>query len=335
MLILGIETSCDETSVAIVEDGSKVYSNVIISQIKNHREYGGVVPEIASRKHTENISYVLDQAFKQANLTSNDIDAVAVSHKPGLFGALIIGVTAAKVISLVNDIPLVGVNHVIGHIYANFLSDEKPLFPFICLVVSGGHTFVAKVEDHLHFEILGRTRDDAAGEAFDKVARYLGLGYPGGPIIDKLAQQGNGQNYKFPRAMLSDSLDFSFSGLKTAVINKVNNLTDDPLSLDKQVVCDLVSGFQESVVSVLVDKTIAASKQNAIDNICIAGGVSANKKLRDEFAQACHIHNKSLYIPKFEYCTDNAAMIASAGYYKLEKGLVDGYDLNIEASFSL
>lgn len=335
MLMLGLESSCDETSASIVKDGDTVLSNVIVSQIKVHKEYGGVVPEIASRKHTENISVVLDQAFKKAGVGYQDIEAVAVTHQPGLFGSLIIGVTAAKTISLLNKIPLVGVNHIIGHIYANFIGPEKPQFPFVCLVVSGGHTFIARVDHHLHFEIIGRTRDDAAGEAYDKVARFLGLGYPGGPIIDSLAMQGDPSLFRFPRAIVKDTFDFSFSGLKTAVINKVRAMTDDPHALSKEVVCDIAAGFQDSVVDVLVSKTIQAAHQTGIHTLCIAGGVSANKGLRARFQEVCDAEGMALHIPPFEYCTDNAAMIAVAGYHKLQLGGVDTLDMPILANFSL
>lgn len=333
MLILGIETSCDETSASIVRDGVEVHSNVIISQIKAHKVYGGVVPEVASRKHTENISFVLDKCFKDANLRPSDMDAVAIANEPGLFGALVVGCAAAKTFSFVNDIPLIGINHVLGHLYGNYLSGKAPEFPYIALTVSGGHTFISKVTDHLEFEILGSTRDDAAGEAYDKVARFLGLGYPGGPIVDKLAAQGDDSMFVFPKAMQKDGYDFSFSGLKTAVINKVLSLTDEPETLSEKIVMDLCAGFQKSVVEILVDKTILAAKNNNINNIVVAGGVSANKALRSFFQQKCNENNFELFIPDFVYCTDNAAMIASLGFFKYKKGLTDDLTLKASPSF--
>lgn len=335
MLIMGIESSCDETAASIVKDGVEVLSNVVISQIKSHAKYGGVVPEVASRKHTENISYVLDKCFSDAGITYKDLDAVAVSHQPGLFGALIVGVTAAKTISYVADVPFIGVNHVLGHVYGNYLSDKKPEFPYISLIVSGGHTFIAKVTGHYDYEIIGRTKDDAAGEAYDKVARLMGLGYPGGPIVDSLAVEGDPSKFVFPRALDGVGYDFSFSGVKTAVINRVHDLTDDPFTLSKETVCDICAGFQDSVVDILVRKTIAAAKEFGMDKVLLAGGVSANKGLRKRFEEVTSKEGYDLYIPEFKYCTDNAAMIASAGYFKYKNGETDNLDLKINPNFSV
>lgn len=318
MLILAIETSCDETSAAVVRDGHEVLSNVISSQIEFHKKYGGIVPEVAARKHIEVISPVIKEALEQAECGFKEIDAVAVTYGPGLVGSLMVGLCAAKAIAWSLGKPLVGVNHLEGHIYANFLSPHPtphtphPLgFPFICLLVSGGHTMIIKVNGHGQYETLGRTRDDAAGEAYDKVARFLGLGYPGGPVIDKLAREGDPNAVKFTRP-LPEGYDFSFSGIKTAVVNYVSH-TPHPIPHTP----DLCASFQQAVVDVLVEKTVRAARETGCPAVSLAGGVSANSLLRAQLKEQGEGEGLRVHIPPFEYCTDNAAMIASAGYYRL------------------
>ncbi|BCS80740.1 tRNA (adenosine(37)-N6)-threonylcarbamoyltransferase complex transferase subunit TsaD [Anaerocellum diazotrophicum] len=321
MLVLGIETSCDETSAAIVEDGRRVLSNVIYSQTDIHHQFGGVVPEIASRKHVEKISYVVDMAFKQAGLAIHDIDGIAATYGPGLVGSLLVGLSFAKALSYARKLPFVAVNHIEGHIYANFITYPQLTPPLIVLVVSGGHTNLIILKDFDVYEVVGKTRDDAAGEAFDKIARYLGLGYPGGPAIDKIAKHGDEDKYKYPVAGV-DGYNFSFSGIKSAVINHVHGLWQKK---EEFRIEDVAASFQKTVVSMLVEKTISLSLETNIRKIAVAGGVAANSRLRSEFYKKCAEHNIEFFVPELIYCTDNAAMIASCGYFKLQKGIVSSY----------
>ena len=315
MIILAIESSCDETAMAIVEDGRKILSNTVYTQIAIHTMYGGVVPEVASREHIKKVTYVLDDALKQANLTFDDIDAVAVTKEPGLIGSLMVGVNTAKTISLCFNKPLIYVNHIHGHIYANYL-EEDFTFPLLALVVSGGHTELVLMKDHMDFEILGETLDDAVGEAYDKVARVVGVGYPGGPIIDKMASQGV-PVYPLPHIKLSkDSLDFSFSGLKSAVINLCHNANQRGETIDAN---NLAASFQNAVIDVLVSKTSKAATMYNVKQVIIAGGVAANKGLRNAMKDKMDELGIKLTVPEFKYCTDNAAMIAAAGYHKYIK----------------
>lgn len=326
ILILAIESSCDETAAAVVKNGRSVLSNVISSQIDLHKLYGGVVPEIASRKHIEKINQVIEEALREADATLDDLDAIAVTYGPGLVGALLVGVAEAKAISFAKDIPLVGVHHIEGHISANYIENLELEPPFLCLVVSGGHTHLVIVKDYGEFEILGRTRDDAAGEAFDKVARAIGLGYPGGPKIDKLSKQGNAYAMDFPKAKVADApYDFSFSGVKSAVLNHLNKckMMGEPI-----VEADIAASFQRCVVEVLVDHAIAAAKDYHISKLAIAGGVASNQTLRGAMKQACENNGIQFYYPSPIFCTDNAAMIGVAGYYEYIKGTRHGWDLN-------
>lgn len=325
-LILAIESSCDETAAAVVRNGREVLSNVISSQIDLHTLYGGVVPEIASRKHTEQINQVIEEALKKADVTLDDIDAIAVTYGPGLVGALLVGVSAAKAICFARKIPLVGVHHIEGHISANYIENKELEPPFVCLVVSGGHSHLVKVNDYGSYEILGRTRDDAAGEAFDKVARAIGLGYPGGPKIDKVSYDGNPDAIVFPRAHVQGSLyDFSFSGLKSAVLNYLNSCE---MKGEKIVQADVAASFQKAVVDVLVDHSMQAIREFDIKKFAIAGGVASNSHLRTALEEACKKEGVAFYRPSPILCTDNAAMIGAAGYYEFIKGNVSGYDLN-------
>jgi N6-L-threonylcarbamoyladenine synthase len=312
MIILGVETSCDETSVAVVKDGKEVLSNVVFSQIDIHQKYGGVVPEIASRHHIEKIIYVFDQAIKESNITFNDIDAIAVTVNPGLIGSLLVGYNAASALALAFNKELIEVDHIHGHIYANYLESDFE-FPLLALVVSGGHTQLVLMKDHMEFEIIGETLDDAVGEAYDKVARVLGIGYPGGPIIDQLAKKGK-PTYKLPIAWLDkDRYDFSFSGLKSAVTNLVNTHQMKQIVINHE---DLAASFQESVITVLVEKTIKAIKEHHIKHVVIAGGVAANMGLREVMQQKINqLDGVKLTVPSLKYCTDNAAMIAVGGYF--------------------
>lgn len=322
--ILGIETSCDETSAAVVRNGQELLSNVISSQMEVHRRFGGVVPEVASRRHVERITLIIQDALDQAGVTQRDLSAVAVTQGPGLVGALLIGVSAAKALSFSTNLPLVGVHHIAGHIYASHL--VEPLhFPLVALVASGGHTELIYMPSHNRFERLGRTRDDAAGEAFDKVARVLGLPYPGGPRIDQLAKEGQ-PSLNLPRAWLEpDSLDFSFSGLKSAVINRIHNANQR----DEQVnSADLAASFQQSVVEVLTEKAIRAVHRKGVQELVLAGGVSANSELRDALTRRCKKEGIRLRIPPLKLCTDNAAMIAAAGTYRYWEGQLADYTLN-------
>ena len=326
ILILGIESSCDETAAAVIKNGRTVLSNVISSQIELHTLYGGVVPEIASRKHIEKINQVIEEALSEANVTLDDLDAIAVTYGPGLVGALLVGVAEAKAICFAKDIPLVGVHHIEGHVSANYIehSDLEP--PFLCLIVSGGHTHLVLVKAYGEYEIIGRTRDDAVGEAFDKVARAIGLGYPGGPKIDKLAKEGNGDAIRFPKAKIEDApYDFSFSGVKSAVFNHINGCK---MKGEEIVEADIAASFQKAVTDVLVEKTIAAAKAYKMDKIAIAGGVASNSALRQSMKVACDRENFYLSYPSPIYCTDNGAMIGVAGYYEYMKGTRHGWDLN-------
>jgi len=315
-MILGIETSCDECAAAVVAEGRRVLSNVISSQVDIHREYGGVVPEIAARKHIESISFIVQEALNQAKVSLDDIKGIAVSNGPGLVGALLVGLNFAKSIAFVKGLPLYGVHHIFSHICANYLEEEwEP--PFMCLVVSGGHTHLIEVSDYNNCQVLGRTRDDAAGEAFDKVGRTLGLPYPGGPEIDRLANSGT-PSISFPRSRFNDSLDFSFSGLKSAVLQYLQKN-------GQENVADIAASFQQAVIDVLVSRTLEAAEKRGLNKIALAGGVAANKGLRDAITEAAKQNGLALSLPKAVYCTDNAAMVASAAYFR---GSPDNYDLN-------
>lgn len=328
--ILAIETSCDETSVAIVKNGSEVLVNLISSQIEIHKLFGGVVPEVASRKHVEVINILLEKALDEANLEKNEITAIAVTYGPGLIGSLLVGIAAAKTLSFLLGIPLIGVHHISGHIYANHLI--KPLeFPLIALVVSGGHTELIYMKDHLDYELLGQTRDDAVGEAFDKVARVLNLPYPGGPQIDRLAEKGI-SNIPLPRAVMDNKYDFSFSGLKSAVINVIHNAEQKNETIKSE---DMAASFQEAVIDVLVNKTLLALKEKKVSNLIVAGGVAANSGLRKTLGEECKKINVKLSIPPIELCTDNAAMIGSAGYFYYINKIWSNLDLNGVASLSI
>ena len=332
-LILGIESSCDETAAAVVKNGREILSNVINTQIDLHKIYGGVVPEIASRKHIENIDVVVEEALSNANVTIDDIDAIAVTYGPGLVGALLVGVSFAKGYAYANKKPLVPVHHIKGHIMANFIAHKDLEPPFVCLVASGGHSHIVLVEDYTKFKILGRTRDDAAGEAFDKISRVLGLGYPGGPLIDKLSKEGNPASIKFPRVRIDkDSYDFSFSGVKTAVINYLHKAEQQGIKINKADVC---ASFQEAVTDVLCEHTIEASIKNNVKTITLAGGVASNSRLREKMAMLSKEHGIKLLFPPPILCTDNAAMIACAGYYGYLENAFADLSLNAVASLSI
>lgn len=324
--ILAIESSCDETAAAVVRNGREVLSNIIYSQIALHTEYGGVVPEIASRKHIEKINQVIEQALTDADKELYDMDAIAVTYGPGLVGALLVGVSEAKAISFASGIPLVGVHHIEGHISANYIEDKNLEPPFICLVVSGGHSHLVVVKDYGTYEIIGRTRDDAAGEAFDKVARSIGLGYPGGPKIDKVSKEGNPDAIHFPRAKVGNSeYDFSFSGLKSAVLNYLNSCR---MKGEEINTADVAASFQKAVIDVLVEHSIDAVSKYHYNKFAIAGGVASNSALRRAFEERCKEKNIAFYHPSPVYCTDNAAMIGAAAYYEYQKGIRHGFDLN-------
>jgi len=325
-LILAIESSCDETAASVVKNGRTILSNVISSQIELHKLYGGVVPEIASRKHIEKINQVIEEALEQAEVTLDDLDAIGVTYGPGLVGALLVGVAEAKAISYAKKLPLVGVHHIEGHVSANYIEHPELEPPFMCLIVSGGHTHLVIVKDYGEFEILGRTRDDAAGEAFDKVARAIGLGYPGGPKIDKLSKEGNPDAIVFPKAKLENGpYDFSFSGVKSAVLNYINKCKMQGEEFDR---ADLAASFQKAVVDTLVEKAVKAAKEYHMDKLAIAGGVASNNTLRSAMEKACEREGISFYHPSPIFCTDNAAMIGVAAYYEYKKGTRHGLDLN-------
>lgn len=324
--ILAIESSCDETAAAVIKNGREVCSNIIFSQIELHKLYGGVVPEIASRKHIEKINQVIEEALSEASLSLENIDAIAVTYGPGLVGALLVGVAEAKAIAYATNKPLVGVHHIEGHIAANYIENLDLEPPFMCLVVSGGHTHLVKVLDYDQFEIVGKTRDDAAGEAFDKVARAIGLGYPGGPKIDALAKEGNKEAIAFPRAKVDgNEYDFSFSGLKSAVLNYLNQCEMKQMEVNS---ADVAASFQYAVIDVLTTHAIKAVKEEGMKTLAVAGGVASNSSLRESLQQACEKEGIQFYYPSPLYCTDNAAMIGVAGYYSYKKGVRHGLDLN-------
>ncbi len=330
MIVLGIESSCDETAAAVVKDGREVLSDVIYSQAEIHARFGGVVPEIASRRHIEKILYVIEQALKDAQVTKDDIDAVAVTYGPGLVGALLVGVSAGKALAMAWNKPLIPVNHIQGHISANYVAfpDLEP--PFVCLVASGGHSHIVHVTDYTVMQVLGATRDDAAGEAFDKVARVIGLGYPGGPKIDAAAKEGNSKAFDFPRAKTGD--DFSFSGLKTAVINTVHKMEQTGRAIPT---ADIAASFQRAVVEVLVEHTVRKTREVGVSRLCLAGGVAANSALRETMSREAKTYGLDVFYPPLRYCTDNAVMIASAGYYSLVSGKTAGADLNAVPALTL
>ena len=333
IIILAIESSCDETSIAIVKNGREVLSNIISSQIDTHKVFGGVVPEIASRKHIEVIDVVLDEALEKANKSLKDIDAIAVTYGPGLVGALLVGVSYAKALAYTLKKPLVPVHHIEGHIYANYIEDKELEPPFISLVISGGHTHIVYVEDYGKFKILGKTRDDACGEAFDKVARSIGLPYPGGPEIDKLAKEGDRYAIDLPRVMIdTDDYDFSFSGLKSSVLNFINKSKMTNTSFKNE---DLAASFQQAVADILIFKTIKACKDKNVRTLALAGGVSANSFLRESIQKACDKEDIKLCIPSLKLCTDNAAMIGCAGYFEYLKLNFADLDLNAYPNLKL
>ena len=326
VLILAIESSCDETAAAVVKNGREVLSNVISSQIDLHTLFGGVVPEIASRKHIEKINQVIEQAMIDAKVSWDDLTAIAVTYGPGLVGALLVGVAEAKAIAYARKLPLIGVHHIEGHVCANFIQHKDLEPPFLCLIVSGGHTHLVVMKDYGKFEILGRTRDDAAGEAFDKVARAIGLGYPGGPKIDKLAKEGNPDAIVFPKAKIEGSpYDFSFSGLKSAVLNYINQSKMRGEEVNK---ADIAASFQKAVVDVLSEHAVKAAKEFGYNKVVLAGGVASNSALREGFSKACKNNHLEFYFPAPILCTDNAAMIGAAAYYEYKIGVRSGWDLN-------
>ncbi len=331
--ILGLESSCDETAAAVIVNGIEVKSNIIASQIELHKLYGGVVPEIASRKHVEKVNQVIEEALKEADTTLDELDAIAVTYGPGLVGALLVGVATAKAVCYAKDIPLVGVNHIEGHIAANYIEhpDLKP--PFMCLVASGGHSHLVKVLDYDKFEVVGRTRDDAAGEAFDKVARAIGLGYPGGPKIDALAKTGDPYAIKFPRAHMADGeFDFSFSGIKSAVLNYINQCEMKKEEVNR---ANIAASFQQAVIDVLSDNAIAAAKKYKMEDIAIAGGVASNSSLRKAIEEKAKAEGINFSYPSPIFCTDNGAMIGVAGYHEFLKGTRHGLDLNAVPNLKL
>ena len=328
MLLLAIESSCDETAAAVLQDGINLLSSVVDSQIEVHSPYGGVVPELASRRHIQTIYQVVDKALKLAAIRIDQLDAIAVTQRPGLVGSLLIGMSFAKALAYVENLPCIGVDHMAGHLLSVFLGDDQPNFPFIALVASGGHSSLYLAEDPLSYKQIGQTRDDAAGEAFDKVAKLLGLAYPGGPIIAEEAEKGNPEAISFPRAWLeTDSLDFSFSGLKTAVVNYVNRANQKDRKLN---IPDICASFQEAVVDVLVEKAITAAKKSGVFQIVLAGGVGANQRLREHLTSRSQDEDIAVYLPPRHFCTDNAAMIAVAGYHLYKSKQYESDSLNMD-----
>lgn len=333
VVILAIESSCDETAAAVVRNGREVLSNVIFSQIALHTQYGGVVPEIASRKHIEKINQVMEEALSEAHMVLEKIDAIAVTYGPGLVGALLVGVAVAKAVAYASGKPLIGVHHIEGHISANYIENKELEPPFLCLVVSGGHTHLVQVEDYGIYKILGRTRDDAAGEAFDKVARAIGLGYPGGPKIEKVSREGNADAIVFPRAKVAENpYDFSFSGVKSAVLNYINGCKMKNIPV---VQADVAASFQKAVTDVLIEHAMMAVKEFHADKFAIAGGVASNSTLRIGLQEACKKQGVAFYHPSPVLCTDNAAMIGTAAYYEYLAGRRDGWDLNAVPNLKL
>lgn len=333
VLILAIESSCDETAAAVVKNGREVLSNIISSQIDLHTLYGGVVPELASRKHIEKINQVISQALSEAGATLSDLTAVGVTYGPGLVGALLVGVAEAKAIAFARNLPLVGVHHIEGHICANFIEHRELEPPFLCLVVSGGHTHLVMMKDYGEFEIIGRTRDDAAGEAFDKAARAIGLGYPGGPKIDRAAREGDPHAIPFTQPHIEGSpYDFSFSGLKSAVLNYLNHAQ---MTGQKVNPADLAASFQAAVVNALVSRAMLAAEEYQVDRLVLAGGVASNSSLRESMKKACAKRGYRVYYPSPVFCTDNAAMIGVAAYYEYQKGVRAGWDLNAVPNLKL
>jgi N6-L-threonylcarbamoyladenine synthase len=334
--VLAIETSCDDTGAAVLLDGRKILSNVVSSQVSIHQKYGGVVPELASRRHIESIIPIVTEALETAKLTLGEIDGIAVTQGPGLVGSLLVGLSFAKSLSFATGLPLVGVNHVEAHLSAIFLEEKPPRFPFIGLVVSGGHTSLFRVDGFGKYRRLGQTRDDAAGEAFDKVAKLLGLGYPGGPIIDELSRTGNPKAIRFPRPSLGkNSFDFSFSGLKTAVVNYVKAHPETPESYSKELIGNIVSSFQEAVVEVLVKKTLQAAQHERLKKVVLSGGVAANRLLRERIVEEASDQKVRVYIPSPPFCTDNAAMVGVVGYEYLKRGIRSPLSLNAFSNLPL
>jgi N6-L-threonylcarbamoyladenine synthase len=336
MIVLAIETSCDDTGAAVLLDGRKILSNVVSSQIFIHQKYGGVVPELASRRHIESIVPIVSQALEEAKVTLSEIDGIAVTQGPGLVGSLLVGLSFAKSLSFARGIPFIGVNHIEGHLSAIFLEKDSPRFPFIGLVVSGGHTSLFRVDGFGKYKRLGQTRDDAAGEAFDKVAKLLGLGYPGGPIIDELSQKGNPKAIRFPRPSLGkNSFDFSFSGLKTSVVNYVKSSPEPVEGYPEDLIRDIVSSFQEAVVEVLVKKTLQAAQYLGLRRIVVSGGVAANRRLRERMKEVASEEKMKVYLPSPSFCTDNAAMVGVVGYEYLKRGIQSPLSLNAFSNLPL
>jgi len=330
MYVLGIETSCDETAASIVKDGEAILSNVVSSSLAFHKKYGGVVPEIASRMQLETITEVVDCAIKEAGIKLKNINLVGVTSGPGLSGSLLVGISFAKALSLSLGISLLGVNHLASHIYANFFNSQRLGLPFAALIVSGGHTTLFYVKDFDKIDVLGATRDDACGEAFDKVAKILGLGYPGGPLIERLARYGNPEKIKFSCSHTKQPLDFSFSGIKTAVLYYVKKLDHRPSTIDHRLVCDIAASFQETVINTLIEKSLLACKMKKVKRLVIGGGVAANSRLREGFYNAAKNRGLNIYFPHPKLCMDNAAMVAGLGYQLFKKGYRSGLELNVD-----